>query len=172
MCMQVITTVCLLVHGCAIISSYVAMILGFGERRQTVSEAETLSGQEGINREIFITSLRTSEIEYRVAIRSVIEGEPRIEPAGAVQDPLFDGTFGSREENTINNLVIIYDLRIDTTVLPLPFFIRDDNLPEEEECFELSIFPVNPQEIKNVMCNAAGDEFLCIHEICIEDDDG
>ena len=173
MCVHVICTVCLLVHGCAIISSYVAMILGFGQRRQTVSEAETLSGEEGIIREIFITSLRTSEIEYRVGIRSVIEGEPIIEPSGAVQDPLFDGTFGSREENAINNLVIIYNLRIDTTVLPpLTVFIRDDNLPEEEECFELSIFPVNPQEIKNFMCNMAGDEFTCIHTICIEDDDG
>ena len=164
---------CLLVHGCAIISSYVAMILGFGQRRQTVSEAETLSGQEGINREIFITSLRNSEIEYSVGVRSVIEGEPCIEPSDDVRDPLFDGTFGSREVNTINNLVIIENLRIGTMVLPaLQVFIRDDKLPEDEECFDLSIFPVSPQEMINFVCNAAGDDFVCIHTICIEDDDG
>ena len=152
----------------------VAMILGFGERRQTISEAETLSGQEGITRDIFITSLRTSEIEYRVGTRSVIEGEPRIEPSGDVRNPLFDGTFGSREENTINNLFQSEVLNIGTTVLvPLSVFIRDDNTPEEEECFELSIFAVNtPTITANFECNTAGDEFLCQNEICIVDDDG
>ena len=173
MCMQVITTVCLLVHGCAIISSYVAMILGFSGRRQTVSEAETLSGQEGINGEIFITSLRISEIDYLVGIRSVVEGQPIIEPTENVQNPMFDGTFGSREENAINNLVRIENLRIHTSILPaLQVFIRDDILPEDEECFDLSIFPVNPQEMINFMCNVAGYRFSCIHTICIEDDDG
>ena len=152
----------------------VAMILGFGERRQTISEAETLSGQGGINREIFITSLRTSEIEYRVGTRSVIEGKPRIEPSDDIQDPLFDGTFGSREVNTINNLVQSEDLNIGSTVsVPLSLFIRDDNLPEEEECFELSIFPVNtPTMTETFQCNIFGDEFLCQQEICIVDDDG
>ena len=165
--MCVICTVCLLIHGCAIISSYVAMILGFGERRQTVSEAHT------INIDILITSLRISEIAYTVGTRSVIEGQPIIEPSNNVQNPMFDGTFGSREENAINNLVRIENLKIDTTMLPvLQAFIRDDILPEDEECFDLSIFPVSPQEMKNFMCNVAGDEFLCIHTICIEDDDG
>ena len=155
----------------------VAMIIGFGERRQTISEAETLEGEEGINREIVITSLRTSEIVYRVGTRSVIEGEPRIEPSDDVRDIQFDGTFGSREETTINNLVRSEDLRINTTILvPLSVFIRDDNLPEEEECFELSIFPINtPTMTENFVCNMDGDgfdEFLCEHEICIVDDDG
>ena len=152
----------------------VAMILGFGERRQTISEAETLSGQESIRREIVITSLRTSEIVYRVGTRSVIEGEPRIEPSDDVMDPLFDGTFGNREENTINNLLQSEVLNIGTTVLvPLLVFIRDDNTPEDEECFELSIFPVNtPTMTANFECNMFGDEFLCQHEICIVDDDG
>ena len=169
----VICTVCLLVHGCAIISSYVAMILGFGERRQTVSEADIPSGQDGINIDIFITSLRRSEIDYLVGIRYVVEGQPIIEPAENVQNPMFDGTFGSREENAINNLVGIENLRINTTTLPaLQAFIRDDILPEDEECFDLSIFPVSPQEMKNFMCIVAGDEFVCIHTICIEDDDG
>ena len=165
--MCVICTVCLLVHGCAIISSYVAMILGFGERRQTVSEADT------INIDILITSLRISEIDYLVGIRSVVEGQPIIEPLNNVQNPMFDGTFGSREENAINNLVRIENLKIDTTQFPvLQAFIRDDFLPEEEECFDLSIFPVSPQEMINFVCNVAGDAFLCIHTICIEDDDG
>ena len=149
------------------------MILGFGQRRQTVSEADTQLGQEGINIGILITSLRRSEIDYLVGIRSVIEGQPIIEPAENVLNPMFDGTFGSREENTINNLVRIENLRINTTQLPaLQAFIRDDILPEDEECFDLSIFPVNPQEMKIFMCNMAGDDFTCIHTICIEDDDG
>ena len=150
------------------------MILGFHERRQTVSEGDTHSGHEGLVIDINITSLRTSEIVYIVGVRSVIEGEPRIEPSNDVQDPMFDGTFVSRERNTINNLVQLELLRVNTSVLaPLPVFIRDDNLPEEEECFDLSIFPVNPEEMtKNFVCNAAGDKFLCDHTFCIVDDDG
>ena len=150
------------------------MILGFGERRQTVSEADAMSGQEFINRQILITSLRTSEIAYPVGVRSVIRGQPIIEPVGDIQNPMYDGLFGSREENTINNLVIIDILEVNTSLLSLLHVtIRDDFLPEDEECFELSIFQMEPEPFTvNFMCNAAGDEFVCIHEICIEDNDG
>ena len=148
------------------------MILGFGERRQTVSEADAPPGGEFFTLEIFITSLRTSEDAYRVGVRSVIEGQPIIEPSDDIRNPLFDGTFGIREQNTINNLVTTEILEVDTlTLLPQVVIIRNDNVPEEEECFELSIFPVNPQGI-NFECNVAGDEFLCQHQICIVDDDG
>ena len=45
---------------------------------------------------------------------------------------------------------------------------------EEEECFELSIFPDSDSGaiIINFHYNVAGDDFLCRHEICIVDDDG
>ena len=150
------------------------MILGFGERRQTVSEADATSGQEFINRQICITSLRTSEIAYPVGVRSVFGGQPTIEPMDDIQNPMYDGLFGSREEDTIYNLVIMDILEVNTVVLsPLHITIRDDFLPEEEECFELSIFQVEPETFTvNFMCNAAGDEFVCIHLICIEDNDG
>ena len=123
------------------------MILGFSERRQTVSEADATSGQEFINRRIFITSLRTSEITYSVRVRSVIRGEPVIEPSGDVRNLMFDGTFGSREMNTINNLVWIEELMIGTTSMPaLQVSIRDDIMPEGQECFvELSIFQVDAE---------------------------
>ena len=124
--------------------------------------------------EVLITSLRRSEIAYRVGVRSVIEGQPIIEPVGAVKNPMFDGEFGIREENTINNLLFMEVLIVNTTMLPaIRVIIRDDILPEEEECFDLSIFPVNPDvEIANFVCNTAGNEFVCVHTICIEDDDG
>ena len=91
-----------------------------------------------------------------------------------IQNPMYDGTFGSREENTINNLVTIDILAVNTTILPgLLVPIRDEHFIEEEECFELSIFQVDPvQMTEHFMCNTAGDEFLCQHEICIVDDDG
>ena len=152
-----------------------AMILGFGERRQTVSEADATSGQEFINRQIFITSLRTSEISHMVGVRSVIRGEPIIEPGdGSIQNPMFDGLFGNRELDTINNLVFIEVLGVNTTTMPgLHVTIRDDFMPEDEECFVLSIFQVNPEfSIENFRCNVAGTQFLCIHEICITDNDG
>ena len=151
------------------------MILGFDGRRRTVSEAdEILPGEEFINVDVFITSLRRSEIAYPVGVRSVIEGQPIIEPVGFIVNPMFDGEFGNREENTINNLLFMEVLIVDTTTLPaIRVTIRDDNLPEDEECFDLSIFPVNPPEgVENFMCNTAGDDFVCVHTICIEDDDG
>ena len=149
------------------------MILGFGEIRQTVSEADATSGQEFINRQIFITSLRTSEIAYFVGVRSVIRGQPIIEPVGNIQNPMFDGLFGIRESNTIDNLVATEVLTVDTSSLPaLNVIIIDDVIPEHDECFELSIFPVNPQEMtESFTCNVAGDEFLCQHVLCIVDDD-
>ena len=121
------------------------MILGFGKRRQTVSEAEAPFGEELINVEVLITSLRRSEIAYPVGVRSVIEGQPIIEPSGAILNPMLDGLFGNREEDTINNLLFMEVLIVNTTMLPaLQVTIRDNLLPEDEECFDLSIFPVNP----------------------------
>ena len=147
------------------------MILGFGKRRQTVSEADAPPGQDSIKLSILITSLRRSEIAYFVGVRSVIEGQPIIEPTDNIQNIMFDGTFGIREQNTINNLVSSGILHANTVMLsPLQVTIRDDFLPETEECFELSIF----QQGLDIefACNRAGDEFLCQHEICIVDDDG
>ena len=154
--------------------STVAMILGFSERTWTVSEGDTLPGHDQFVIDIIITSMRTSEIAYTVGIRSVIEGQPIIEPSDNVQNPMFDGTFGTREENTINNLVHSDLLSVNTLMLPpLRVTIRDDVMPEEEECFELSIFPVNTEEmIENFVCNVDGDTFLCEHTFCIVDDDG
>ena len=153
----------------------VAMILGFSERTWTVSEGDTLiSGDDQFSIDIIITSMRTSEIAYTVGIRSVIEGQPIIEPSDNVQNPMFDGFFGTREANTINNLVHSDLLRVNTSILPpLRVTVRDDVMLEEEECFELSIFQVDPEEMtENFVCNLAGDEFLCEHTFCIADDDG
>ena len=150
------------------------MILGFGQRRQTVSEADAPPGEDGFVLDILITSIRPSEVVYPFIVRSVIEGQPIIEPVDNIQNPMFDGLFGSREENTINNLVLIEEPRVNTSNLSLlQVTIRNDNLPEDEECFELSISPENPElMIVTFSCNNAGDDFLCQHEICIEDDDG
>ena len=86
---------------------------------------------------------------------------------------MFDGLYGNREQRTINNLVWMKELRVNTSMLtPLQVTIRNDITLEEEECFELSIFPVNPLLMtENFECNTAGDEFFCQHEICIMDDD-
>ena len=140
-----------------------------------MSEADAEPGLETFAINIFITSSRTSEIANNVNVRSVIEGQPIIEPVDDIQNPMFDGAFGQREEHTINNLIQSEVLDVNTTMLPaLRVIIRDDVYFEEEECFELSIFPDNPETLPtNFFCNfMAGDDFLCEHEICIVDDDG
>ena len=144
------------------------MILGFGERRQTVSEADATSGEKNFTLNISISSLRTSELKHIVEVCSFNYGEPAIEPSNDIQNPMFDGTFGLRQEYR-GPLCQRQVLRVNTTVLPpLQVLIRDDVIPEEEECFELSI-RLNPL---NFICNDAGGEFLCLHEICIVDNDG
>ena len=153
------------------------MILGFGERRQTVSEADAPPGQDIFALNIFITSSRTSEIANNVNVGSVIRGQPIIEPVDDIQNPMFDGAFGQRVEHTINYQYLIQSevLNVNTTMLPaLRVIIRDDVYYEEEECFELNIFPDFPETLPtNFFCNyMAGDDFLCQHEICIVDDDG
>ena len=150
------------------------MILGFGQRRQTVSEADAPPGEDRFVLDILITSIRPSEVVYPFVVRSVIEGQPTIEPVDNIQNPMFDGLFGSREENTITNLVVIKEPRVNTSMLSLiQVTIRNDNLPEDEECFELSISSLYwYQQVETFFCNNAGDDFLCQHEICIEDDDG
>ena len=146
------------------------MILGFGERRQTVSEADATSGEKNFTLNISISSLRTSELEHTVKIHSYIYGEPAIEPSNDIQNPMFDGTFGQQEYSSLLRQIEV--LRINTTVLPpLQVLIRDDVIPEEEECFELTIV-LHPYYLFLFTCNYAGDEFLCMHEICIVDNDG
>ena len=150
------------------------MILGFGQRRQTVSEADAPPGEDRFVLDILITSIRPSEVVYPFIVRSVIEGQPIIDPVDNIQNPTFDGLFGYREYGSINNLVLLEEPRVNTSMLSLlQVTIRNDNLPEDEECFELSISRVDPgPQVVTFLCNDAGDEFLCQHEICIEDDDG
>ena len=161
-----------LIYNCFHI--YVAMIFGFGQRRQTVSEADAPPGEDRFVLDILITSIRPSEVVYPFIVRSVIEGQPIIDPVDNIQNPTFDGLFGYREYGSINNLLVIEEPRVNTSMLSLlQVTIRNDNLPEDEECFDLSISPVDPgPQVVTFLCNDAGDEFLCQHEICIEDDDG
>ena len=65
---------------------------------------------------------------------------------------------------------------LEDTIPPLTTFIRDDRRPEDEECFTISIVPVDVLGRRELFaCNeddSGEGNYFCQHTICIMDDDG
>ena len=82
----------------------------------------------------------------------------------------FDAQFSSLEGFPLTESRRLY--RGDSYVHSLSITIRNDVIPEEEECFSIQI---NPAEFGLFTCNRDGTNstnYYCDHTICIEDDDG
>ena len=154
----------------------VAMIIGFTERIQTVSEGHK-GAVDLFPLQINVSSLRTSEREHPMLFRllecctnATVE---TLVPASNV----FDATFGHREHPS-DPIEDIRDLPLGERTIssPLLTLIRNDLIPEEIECYTIRIFPVDvPGRRKLFTCNednAGADSYFCEHTICIEDDDG
>ena len=155
----------------------IVMIIGFTQRSQTVSESMALPG--GVfPLSIDVATLRTAEREHPVIFRvqessSLAIVEPII---GAVVDPLYDATFGSRDNNG-NRVEVVFVLEaFDDAVPSMITFIKNDLRPENEECFTIRILPFDvPRRRELFSCNeddSGEDNYFCLMEICIEDDDG
>ena len=153
------------------------MLIGFTERFRTVSEGMAESGFDVFRLLINVATLRTDRREHPMIFRILDDRSSAIvEPVGAVTDPLFDATFGSRDR--LNDpLEVLFVLEaLHNTIPPLTTFIRNDFRPEELECFTICIFPVDvPGRPELFLCNEDGvgaNKYFCETEICIEDDDG
>ena len=156
---------------CTILFLSSAIAIGFEIRRQTVSESHTPSGMDRFPIIINITSSITSEIDYEVPIRHVLNvGEATLvglNPTTLVFDAVF-GTGDPLEE--LQPLVAGNQrLQINTVII-------NDFRPEDQECFSLRVFVTDtPGHVHpSIRCNedGAGDTFFCLHTICIIDDDG
>ena len=152
------------------------MIIGFTERHRTVSESMAPSGVDTFPLLIGVATLRTAEREHPVNFRLQEARNANVEPLGAVEDPLYDATFATRDTigDPIEEFFVLEAL--DDTISPLITFIRNDLRIEEVECFTIRIFPVDvPGRSELFSCNEDGvgaTNYFCETEICIEDDDG
>ena len=151
------------------------MIIGFTQRRKTVSEGDALPGAESFQLPIPLATLRTAEREHPMDIR-LFGSSAIVEPIGGAVNPLYDATFGLRDyiDELIEEFFVLEAL--DDTIPPLTASIRDDLRPEDEECFTLRVLPVDvPGRRELFTCNeddAGAINYFCQTEICIEDDDG
>ena len=158
-------------------SFLIAMIIGFTQRSPTVSESMALP-RSVFPLSIDVATLRTAEREHPMIFRvQEASSSAIVEPIGAVAvDPLRDARFGSRDNihDPIEEFFVLEALQ--DTISPLTTFIRDDRRPEDEECFTIRILPVDVSGRRELFsCNeddSGEDNYFCLTEICIEDDDG
>ena len=152
------------------------MIIGFTERRRTVSEGDAPPGADSFLLPMPLATLRTAEREHPMYIRQVFGSSAIVEPLGGVVNQFYDATFGSRRNigDPIENLIFLEAL--EDTIPPGITFIRDDLRPEDEECFTIRVLPVDVLGRRELFsCNeddSGADNYFCQTEICIEDDDG
>ena len=146
------------------------MVIGFTQRRQTVSENGPVSS---FLLDIDVAILRPSEQEYGMIYRLISSGTATV----AAFDSLLrwtDAFFGSQKEDSIEQYNIIYPG--ETVINSLVTMIVDDFIPEEEECYTIQITQVDiPGSLRNQFTctnDLVNSNFSCTHTICIEDDDG
>ena len=153
------------------------MIFGFNIRRQTVKENMTQPGEDTFLLPIPLATLTTAEREHPMNFRFQFSSSTAIvEPIGRVVNPLYDATFGTRE-NVNDPIQVFFVLEaLKDTILPLITFIRDDFTPEDEECFTIRVFPMDVEGRRELfICNedsVGAKNYFCQTEICICDDDG
>ena len=160
------------------------MIIGFSQRRQTVSEADRPFTQDQsfiIN--IDVRSMIMSEINYNITFEtdSNIHVSQKANVGDIQQNNTLDHDALFGEFNTVtSHLQNILDLFSGSTVpnSPLTVTIINDFTPEPQECFSISISNVVSDTVRSrdiYKCfneEEDVDMFFCLHEICIEDDDG
>ena len=152
------------------------MIIGFTERILTVSEGQ-VPGVDSFLLQINVASLRPSEREYPMGFRLREASTNATIETQIPSSPVFDATFGLRE----NPDYPIEEHRnlapgLLTVQPPLLTAIRNDFIPEHKECYTIRIFLVDVLGRHELFdCNEDGvgaDNYFCQHTICIEDDEG
>ena len=148
------------------------MVIGFTQRNQTVSESEAPFGQTLFELQIEVATMRPSEIEYTILYRL-----NNVRSDGIVVETLLGQTLESDAIFPGNPNEDIFFLSPGVDTIPsLTAFIRDDTLPENDECFTIRILSIDiPGNREIFSCNSddsSADSFFCLHTICITDDDG
>ena len=153
------------------------MVIGFTERRRTVSEGH-VPGVEEFPLEIDVATLRVSEREHwRMLYRVLSSGTARVVSFEFRDNLDYDARFGFVEADPIEQRDQLLPGR--DIINPLITAIRNDFIPEDEECYSIQISPIDIPGLKEFfMCDFVNTSstppmgFFCEHTICIEDDDG
>ena len=157
------------------------MIIGFTERRRTVSEGIVPEGEDEFQLTYDVAALRTSERDHPMKFRlldgiSTATVNTRLELMDPVVLRNTDAVFGEqREENDPIEVFVRLPLQNTTILQDLPTFIRGDSIAEHDECYSVQIFGVDVPGVKTLFtCNyeTYATNYFCEHEICIIDDDG
>ena len=156
------------------------MIIGFTERRRTVSEGIVPEGQSEFRLTYDVAALRTSQRDHLMTFR-LLEGSSTAtvntrQELGDI-DVLRnnDAVFGQmREENDPIEVLLILSRGSTTLPQELPTFIRNDFNPEDEECYIVRVLGNDVLGRQHFTCNSGADStnYFCEHEICIIDNDG
>ena len=152
------------------------MIIVFTQRRQSVSESDVLPGDDFVQLQIDVASLRMSEREYKIMYQLLSIGFGTATVVGFNDIGLVneDARFGFSDGDSIEQLDILPPGQ--SVITPLITDIRNDFIIEEEECFSIQISPVDILGFRELFsCNddsTNSTNYFCQHTICIEDDDG
>ena len=152
------------------------MVIGFTERRRTVSEGQ-VPGVDEFQLEIDVAALRVSEWERRMLYRVLSSGTASVVSFEFRDNLDYDARFGVVQAYYIGQEDQLLPGRNSTG--PLQTAIRNDFIPEDEECYSIQISPIDIPGLKEVFsCDFVDTSstppmtFFCEHTICIEDDDG
>ena len=122
-----------------------------------------------------------SEINYNVSFEAPASNMGRTanvadsRPANILDHDALFGTFNSSTGDFEDRGLLINGLRV--LLNPLTITIVNDYNPEPEECFTIGIASPDVAGDRDIYeCfdddDNNMDSFFCLHEICIEDDDG
>ena len=155
-----------------------ATIIGFAQRRRTISEGDRPFMQY-FDITVDVRSTIPSEITYGISFETLASNMGRTANVGdntATNIIDHDALFGNFNA-TSGNLEVVRLLLSGSTILstPLTLTIVNDFNPEPLECFTISIVIPARGRGCDIECfddDDNSDSFFCLHEICIQDEDG
>ena len=152
------------------------MVIGFTERRRTVSEGQ-VPGVHEFPLQIDVATLRVSEREHRMLYRVLSSGTARVVSFEFRDNLDIDARFGAMQADRIEERHSLLPGR--DSIIPLQTAIRNDFVPEDEECYSIRLYPIDIPGLRELfMCDFVDTSvippmsFFCEHTICIVDDDG
>ena len=151
---------------------FLAMIIGFSQRGQTISESDIPHYNYGCHFYIGVHSLRLSELEYELWFRALENGNATVHSYFS-QYGFYDALFGTTYKEDV------YALSAGIMEQNITTFVANDLIHEDPlKCYTISLFPVlslYEGQFTFFSCNeddANPTDYFCLHTICIEDDDG
>ena len=139
------------------------MIIGFEIRKQTVNESDVPPGFDTLDIMISVRTQRTSEREQQMDFQFISSGSTAIVVQQTDPGSIYDAIF-------LDNVQVL--LPGEVNIPPIITSIRNDFLPEDQECYTIEITSDDIAGVRDLFSCNDSLGFFCEHTICIEDDDG